>query len=182
MRIIGGQLKGRKFNPKADKWPTRPTTDYAKEALFNILQNNYQFASLKVLDLFGGTGNITFEFASRGCPVIKYVEKFRPAVSFVKKTSKELDLDDQIEVISADVFRFILSEDAKYDIVFADPPYNHPRLSELPDHIFDSGIVAENGIVIVEHDQSNDFSRHERLKEIRKYGSSRFSIFREIES
>ena len=104
MRIIGGKFKGRRFNPPAKNWPTRPTTDYAKEGLFNILMNNVDFKTLKVLDLFGGTGNHSYEFISRGCTDVTYVDKFQGCISFVKKLSKELKIDDYIKIVKSDVF------------------------------------------------------------------------------
>ncbi|MEL6276840.1 MAG: RsmD family RNA methyltransferase, partial [Bacteroidota bacterium] len=107
MRIIGGQFKGRRFHPPADKWPTRPTTDYAKEGLFNILQNRLDFSSLRVLDLFGGTGSHDYEFISRGCKDVTYVDRHGPAVAFVKKTIATLGVEDHITIFKMDVFRFL---------------------------------------------------------------------------
>src|SRR5210317_2001209 len=107
MRIISGKFKGRHFYPPADKWPTRPTTDFAKEGLFNILQNHLDFAELKVLDLFGGTGNHSYEFISRGCMDVTYVDKFGACVKFVYQTVKKLDIEDCIKIVRYDVFKFI---------------------------------------------------------------------------
>ena len=107
MRIISGQFKGRRFSPPASKWPTRPTTDFAKEGLFNILQNNLNFEEIKVLDLFGGTGSHSYEFISRGCRDVTYVDQFAGCVKFVKKTAEQLDIQDFIKVVNSDVFKFI---------------------------------------------------------------------------
>ncbi|MCB0458370.1 MAG: RsmD family RNA methyltransferase, partial [Flavobacteriaceae bacterium] len=107
MRIVGGKFKSRRFNPPAKNWPTRPTTDFAKEGLFNILLNHWDFESIKVLDLFGGTGSHSYEFISRGCCDVTYVDKFPGCVAFVKKTAKELDIEKCIHIIKGDVFKFI---------------------------------------------------------------------------
>ncbi|MCB0706191.1 MAG: RsmD family RNA methyltransferase [Saprospiraceae bacterium] len=126
MRIIGGTFKGRRFNPPANKWPTRPTTDYAKEALFNILYNRLDFESLKVLDLFGGTGNHSYEWISRGCRSVTYVDQFAPAVAFAKKISATLQIEEFIQIHKAEVFKFIQKDSNTYDLIFADPPYEMP--------------------------------------------------------
>lgn len=178
MRIVGGRLKGRRFKPKSDKWPTRPTTDFAKEALFNIIENRIDIATASVLDLFGGTGNITFEFTSRGAPSIQYVDNYKPAVLFVTKTISELGLTGQVAVSRNDVFKFLKQTKTQYDIVFADPPYSHKRLAELPQLVCDSGVIHEHSIIIIEHDQNNDFSKEAMFVEERRYGSARFSFFR----
>ena len=123
MRIIGGKFKGRRFNPPAKNWPTRPTTDYAKEGLFNILMNRFNFSELKVLDLFGGTGNHSYEFISRGCKDVTYVDKFYGCVAFVKKTAKELDIEDSIRIVKGDVFKFVSATNEKYDYIILEAYY-----------------------------------------------------------
>lgn len=177
MRIISGKLGGRRFNPPVNKWPTRPTTDYAKEALFNILQNMVDFRSIKVLDLFGGTGSLTFEFVSRGCDDVTYVEKFPSCLKYVKKVSEEFKVIDNISIIRSDVFKYIASCREKYDLIFADPPYALPTLASLPEKVFGTEILSENGILILEHDQKHSFGKHSFFKETRSYGGVYFSFF-----
>lgn len=178
MRIISGKFKSRRFYPPADKWPTRPTTDFAKEGLFNILQNRIDFEETKMLDLFGGTGNHSYEFISRGCKQVTYVDKFNGCVRFVKKTAKELKIEDQIRVYKMDVFKFISTTTEKYDYIFAGPPYPLPTLDTIPDQIFEYGLLAENGIFVLEHNPNHDFEQHPNFEQIRNYGKTLFSFFR----
>jgi 16S rRNA (guanine(966)-N(2))-methyltransferase RsmD len=177
MRIIGGKVKGRKFYPPAKNWPTRPTTDFSKEGLFNILNNNLDFEELKVLDLFGGTGNHSYEFISRGCTDVTYVDKFYGCVSFVKKTAQTLDIQDYIKIVKADVFKFIKTTTEKYDYIFAGPPYPLPTLDTIPDKIFEYDLLKENGWFVLEHNPNHDFTEHERFQMARNYGTTIFSFF-----
>ena len=177
MRIIGGQFKGRRFNPPAKNWPTRPTTDVAKEGLFNILMNQFNFSELKVLDLFGGTGNHSYEFISRGCTDVTYVDKFYGCVAFVKKTAKELDIEAYLNIIKGDVFKFISATNEKYDYIFAGPPYPLPNLDTIPDHIFQQGILEDEGWFVMEHNPNHDFKAHPNYLNERHYGKTIFSIF-----
>lgn len=177
MRIISGKLKGRRFHPPADKWPTRPTTDFAKEGLFNILQNRIDFEETKMLDLFGGTGSHSYEFLSRGCRDVTYVDQFYGCVKFVKKTADELAIADSLRVQKMDVFKFIAYTKETYDYIFAGPPYPLPQLATIPDLIFEHQLLNENGFFVVEHDQQNDFSEHTRFTELRKYAKTLFSFF-----
>jgi len=177
MRIISGQFKGRRFYPPADKWPTRPTTDYAKEGLFNILANRIDFEEIKVLDLFGGTGNHSYEFISRGCKNVTYVDKFGGAVTFVKKTAKELDIEDHINIFRSDVFKFITRTSQQYDYIFAGPPYGMPALDSIPNLIFEHNLLSEEGLFVLEHNPNHDFSQHPYLTEVRNYGKTLFSFF-----
>ena len=177
MRIIGGKFKGRRFNPPADNWPTRPTTDYSKEALFNILNNRFDFEEMKVLDLFGGTGNHTYEFVSRGCQDVTYVDKFPACVAFVRKTTKELGITDNIKIFQLDVFRFIGYATEQYDYVFAGPPYGLPTIDLLPNLVFEKNMVRQGGLFVLEHNQHHDFINHPNMVDIRKYGQTIFSFF-----
>jgi 16S rRNA (guanine966-N2)-methyltransferase len=177
MRIIGGQFKGRRFHPPADKWPTRPTTDFAKEGLFNILANRLDFEAIKVLDLFGGTGNHSYEFISRGCQDVTYVDKFPGCVQFVRKLSKELNIEANIQILKMDVFRFIQKTTEQYDYIFAGPPYPLPTLDTIPDEVFAHGLLKEGGLFVLEHNPNHDFSDHPHFKEIRSYGKTLFSFF-----
>ena len=177
MRIIGGFLKGRRFYPPADNWPTRPTTDYAKEGLFNILNNRIDFSEIKVLDLFGGTGNHSFELISRGCTDITYVDKFPPCVQFVTKTAREWKIEDAIHIHKSDVFKFIEWTTEKYDFIFAGPPYGLPNLETIPDLIFKNELLKEEGLFILEHNPHHAFPKHPHFEEARHYGKTIFSFF-----
>jgi len=180
MRIIGGTLKGRKFYPPADKWPTRPTTDYAKEGLYNILQNRIDFEETRMLDLFGGTGNQSFEAISRGCQDVTYVDKHRPAVRFAKQTAAEFDIADSIKVITMDVKRFIKINHDPWDYIFAGPPYPLPWLDQIPNLVFENKLVAEYGLFVLEHNPKHNFEEHPNFKSIRSYGQTKFSFFKNI--
>lgn len=178
MRIIGGTFKGRRFSPPAKNWPTRPTTDFAKEGLFNILQNHFDFEALKMLDLFGGTGNHCYEFISRGCTSTTYVDKFPAAAAFVKKIARELDIESKIRIIRTDVFKFISYTDEQYDYIFAGPPYALPTIDSIPDLIFKEGLLAENGWLVLEHNPNHNFEDHPRCFQVRSYGKTIFSFFK----
>lgn len=177
MRIIGGKFKGRRFRPPADKWPTRPTTDIAKEGLFNILHNRLDFSAIRMLDLFGGTGNHCYECISRGCEDATYVDKFGPAIHFVRKTAQELEITEQLRIVRADVFKFLQQDTKMYDYIFAGPPYPLRTIPELPQLIFDSGRLAPTGLLIVEHNPNHDFRAHSHYQEERNYGKTIFSFF-----
>ena len=180
MRIISGIFKGRKFYPPAKNWPTRPTTDFAKEGLFNILMNRLDFTKVKMLDLFGGTGNHCYEFISRGGDNVTYVDKFGPAVQFVREVSTQLDVSEKVKIVKLDVFKFIKTCREKYDYIFAGPPYPLPTLSKIPDEIFTNGLLADDGIFVLEHDLSHNFEQHPNYVESRSYGLAVFSFFENI--
>jgi 16S rRNA (guanine(966)-N(2))-methyltransferase RsmD len=176
MRIISGKYKGRRITaPK--NLPIRPTTDKAKEALFNILQNQFYLPELKVLDLFTGSGGISYEFASRGSKDIQAIDSHFPVTKFVKKISNEFDFP--IKVIKYDAKRFLEKTTDTYDIIFADPPYNFTpdELNELVNIAFERNLINENGLFILEHIDRYNFDDHPFFKESRKYGLSRFSFF-----
>jgi 16S rRNA (guanine966-N2)-methyltransferase len=177
MRIIAGKFKGRKFYPPADKWPTRPTTDFAKEGLFNIINNNFHFEDLRVLDLFGGTGNHSYEFISRGCEDVTYVDKFPSCVKFVKESAKILEIEDKINIIRADVFKFIESSHSQWNYIFAVTPYGLGSLDSIPDLIFEKKMLKEEGWFVLEHNPNHNFKNHPHLHDIRNYGKTIFSIF-----
>lgn len=176
MRIIGGIFKSRSFSP-GKNFKARPTTDFARENLFNILDNRYIFDNKRVLDLFSGTGCISFEFVSRGCRDVTSVELDRFHHAFICSVIKKLDINNIVKAINGDVFKFIDRSSEKYDIIFADPPYQMDRITELPDLIFNSNLLSEEGLLILEHGKSNDFYVHPHFKEVRAYGSVRFSFF-----
>ena len=178
MRIIGGTLKGRRFTPPADKWPTRPTTDYAKEGLFNILSNILDFESVSMLDLFGGTGSHCYEFVSRGCQDVTYVDKFPACVKFVRKTTEQLAIDDRIRIVQMDVFRFMENTSGTYDYIFAGPPYQLPTIDTIPDLIFKHEMLNEGGLFVMEHNPNHEFLEHPCLVDVRNYGKTIFSFFK----
>lgn len=175
MRIIGGSLKGRRFNPPKNL-PVRPTTDMAKEALFNIVQHKIDFEDLKVLDLFSGTGNISLEFASRNAVQVIAVDLNYGCVNYLKNTAKECNLH-QIKVFKADVFKYLSSETAQYDFIFADPPYDISRIPEIAQLVFDRNLLSENGILVIEHQSMQNLGAHPNFVEKRQYGYSTFSFF-----
>jgi len=175
MRIISGVYKGRTIHaPK--KLPVRPTTDFAKESLFNILNNKIDFENLKVLDLFCGTGNITYEFVSRGSNDITCIDLNYDCCNFIKKTLQELNFGGA-RVIKMNVFSFLKNDLSKYDLIFADPPYDLEEMKSIPDIVFEKKLLKEDGILIVEHGEYTDFTAHTNFKEHRKYGNVNFSFF-----
>ena len=176
MRIICGAYKNKQI--VADSRLTlRPTTDFAKEGLFNILSNRYDFEEIEVLDLFSGTGSISYEFASRGCGTIHAVEMDPRHVAFIRNTSRKLEFN-QIRVIRNDVFHFLSICKEQYDIVFADPPYDLRHIEKIPDLIFEHDILKTDGIFILEHSKRNDFTGHDYLFDKRRYGNVHFSFFK----
>ena len=175
MRIIGGKIGGLRLNPPSNL-PVRPTTDIAKEALFNILQNRLEFDSLNCLDLFAGTGNISFELASRGVEHVDSVDLHFKCVQYIMDTAKKMKLE-QIKAKKADVFKFITSCKSTYDLIFADPPYDIPKLPQLPKLIFENNLLNDNGLLIVEHPSTRQMEEHPNFIETRKYGYSSFSFY-----
>lgn len=176
MRIIGGSLGGRRINPPANMPHTRPTTDIAREGLFNILGNNLDFTTLRTLDLFGGTGTISFELASRGVPEATIVEKDPAMYSFIRKTAEELGLR-HLNIVKSDVFAFISGCREKYDLIFAGPPYSLGNIDDLPSLIFEKGLLAPKGWFILEHTPRNNFQAFPHYRTERNYGTTIFSIF-----
>jgi 16S rRNA (guanine(966)-N(2))-methyltransferase RsmD len=176
MRIIGGEHGGRKFNPPNNMPYTRPTTDIAKEGLFNVLQNNLDFDEIKTLDLFGGTGSISYELASRGVTDLTIVEKDVAMYEFIKKTSAALKLEN-FKVIKMDVFKFILNCSDKFDFIFAGPPYALTTINDLPKLIFEKQLLNKDGWFVLEHTPRNDYKNFHYYKSERNYGSTIFSTF-----
>lgn len=175
MRIISGKYGRRRFDvPK--NITARPTTDFARENIFNVLENFEGFEGKTACDLFAGTGAVSFEFLSRGCSRVTAVEKAPVQASFIKKVAQTLG-DENITIIRGDVFRFIEEDTGSYDYVFADPPYDHPRFDEIPGLILNSGLVKSGTIVIIEHSKQKDFSQLPGFNQRRAYGSVNFSIF-----
>jgi len=177
MRIISGKYKGRRITaPK--KLPVRPTTDMAKESLFNILNNQYYFDEISVLDLFSGTGNISYEFASRGTENITAVDADYGCIKFINQTSEAFEMP--IEAIKSDAFKYLERTKTKHDIIFADPPYDFPveEFAKIPKLIFANGLLEEDGLLIVEHSKHTDLSDIAKFDISRHYGGNVFSFFR----
>ncbi len=176
MRIIGGEHGGRKFNPPNKMPHTRPTTDIAKEGLFNIMQNSLDFSNLKTLDLFGGTGSISYELASRGVPDLTIVEKDAAMYEFIKNTTLALKLEN-FNIFKMDVFRFIQQCTDKFDFIFAGPPYALTTIDDLPKNIFEKQLLQKNGWFVLEHTPKNDYKSYPFYNSERNYGTTVFSIF-----
>ena len=176
MRIISGKNRGKRLMAP-QKLPVRPTTDFAKEALFNILNNHYYFDEISVLDLFSGTGSISYEFASRGCQDITSVDGHNGCVQFIKKVATELDFP--ITALKMDVYEYLKREHRAYDIIFADPPYDFSieQFSEIAELCFEKGLVTEEGMLIIEHSKHTDLSELSHFSYNKKYGGSVFSFF-----
>lgn len=176
MRIISGSYRGKHIHPPKN-FKARPTTDFAKESLFNILLNHYDMEELDVLDLFSGTGSISYEFVSRGARSVVAVEKDQGHSNFVRSTCRDLEMD-VVNVIRGDVFKYLKRPYQSFDIIFADPPYDHPELDKLPDLIFSTEILAKEGTFILEHPGTFSFSSHAHFQETRKYGGVNFTFFK----
>jgi 16S rRNA (guanine(966)-N(2))-methyltransferase RsmD len=164
LRIIGGTYKGRSI-PVPRSFKARPTTDFAREGLFNVLANTYHFNDLMVLDLFAGTGSIGLEFASRGAARVDMVEINARTTSFLQRTIRQLGME------------YLMHCRTSYDLVFADPPYDLEIIPTLPEIVLNAKILVEDGWFILEHGRENSFAHHPQFQELRKYGSVHFSIF-----
>ena len=176
MRIIRGFLKSRRFSvPK--NFPSRPTTDFAKEGLFNVLENSYTLKDLSILDLCAGTGNISLEFASREAGKITSVDTNYNCCKFINQLVKEHNLTDVVNVVKADVRDYIKKCEQKYNLVFVDPPYEIAFYTQLVEGIFEREILKENGLLIIEHGKKTDFSMHPRFTKLKNYGNVNFSFF-----
>ena len=176
MRIISGIHGGRKISPPAKMPYTRPTTDIAKEGLFNILQNNLDIASLKTLDLFAGTGAISYELASRGVEDVTVVEKDSNMYEFIKRTNAILGFEN-FKVLKSDVFKYIENCTEKYDLIFAGPPYALTSIDDLPGLVFEKKILNTAGWFVMEHTPRNDYKKTAHYRTERNYGTTIFSIF-----
>ena len=176
MRIVSGKFRGIRFEPPKDI-TARPTTDFAKENIFNVLGNLIDFEGLRVLDLFAGTGSISYEFLSRGAESVTAIEMSQTHINFIQKTAQKLKIDN-LTIYRSDVFRFLQKASASYDVVFADPPYQMPNISDLPTLVLEAGVLKEEGIFLLEHGRQNDFSCNPRLFDSRHYGNVHFSLFR----
>jgi 16S rRNA (guanine966-N2)-methyltransferase len=178
LRIIGGKYKGRRIVPPGN-FKARPTTDFAREGLFNILNNRVNFETISVLDLFAGTGSISFEFASRGAVSVHLIEKDPRHISGIKRIIKDIELEN-IKTVHIDVKAYLKTCSFKYDIVFADPPYDLKWLKELPDLITQAAVLKEDGFFVLEHPKALTFAGHKLFFEHRNYGGVNFSFFKPL--
>lgn len=176
MRIIRGKYGRRRFDVPTNI-TARPTTDFARENIFNVLENLLDFEGLSALDLFAGTGAVSFEFLSRGCASVTAVEKASTQYNFIRKVAQTL-ADPAMHVVRGDALRFVESSVSSFDIVFADPPYDLPGFGEIPQKVLNSKLLRKDSIFIIEHSRNHDFSQLPHFVEHRAYGSVNFSIFR----
>lgn len=175
MRIIRGRYQRRQIVATTNL-PVRPTTDMAKESLFNILENYYDFEEIEALDLFAGTGNISYELVSRGCPKVVSVDIDPGCVKFIRETASKLDMKELLAVRS-DVYRFVASNKTQYDLIFADPPYDNVDYEQLVQAIFENNLLRENGMFVLEHSKRINFEEHPHFMEQRHYGKVNFTFF-----
>jgi len=175
MRIIGGQWRGRRLQIPSKSWPVRPTTDFAREALFNILDNRLDYEHASALDLFGGTGIHCVELASRGCLDITYVDRYRESVRFMQSLVKEWDLP--LKVVQSDVLRFIRDATRQWDYIFADPPYEMKGIESFPGFVLEHHLLTPEGFFVLEHISTKVFDQTPGFREARHYGQSVFSFF-----
>lgn len=174
MRIIGGSYKGKTIRVPKDL-PVRPTTDFAKEGLFNILSNRLDLSSLSILDLFSGTGHISLEFASRGAKEIVAVDKHFKCAGFLRSAAKEMNFN--INVVKDDVFHFLKGCSSPFDLIFADPPYDLKEIPDIHRLVFEKKLLKQEGILIIEHGPKTDLKDLEGFSQHRKYGNVNFSFF-----
>ena len=177
MRIVSGKHRG-KFIKAPVNIPSRPTTDMAKESLFNILNNSIYFDEVSVLDLYAGTGNISYEFLSRGSERVLAIDKHPGCVSFIMKMAKELDAEAELDVHKTNVMNYLKRGSEKFDIIFADPPYEYPEYDDLINLVFDQQSLKEDGLFILEHDFKQDFKSSPYFDKHKKYGNVNFSFFK----
>ncbi len=176
MRIISGDLGGRRINPPAQMPHTRPTTDIAKEGLFNILQNRMSFEGIRTLDLFGGTGSISYELASRGASALTIIEKDAQMYNFIKKSIATLNIENAT-VLMMDVFQYIASCTEQFNFIFAGPPYALTTIDELPKQIMTKGLLLPKGYFVLEHTPRNNYESYAGFAFQRNYGATVFSFF-----
>jgi len=175
MRVVSGKYKSRRFSPPKN-FPSRPTTDSAKEGLFNILTNRLDFEDAEVLDLFAGTGNISLEFLSRGAKSVLSIDSHFVSFKFMKKSMHEVGAENW-KVIKNDVFKYVPKLDREFDIVFADPPFGLENIYDIPVLVLESTLLKDDGLLIIEHGRETDFSKKPHFENMRNYGGVNFSFF-----
>ena len=176
MRIVSGKFKGLRFEPPKDI-TARPTTDFAKESLFNVLNKYTDFEDISVLDLFAGTGSISYEFISRGAKYVTAIEMSNTQIEFIKKTCNKLKISN-LHVYKSEVFRYLEKCAEQYYFIFADPPFQMKGIEEIPNLIFNNNLLKPNGIFALEHGKNINFTQHKNFLEERKYGNVHFSLFK----
>ena len=176
MRITGGAWRGRRLKP-LKSFKGRPTTDFAREGLFNLLRSRVKLDEARVLDLFAGTGMVGMECASRGAASVTAIEKQRQACSYIKGCYEDLGYEGAVTVLNINVFKYIKSAVASFDLVFADPPYDLKNLAKIPESVLTSGVLAHDGLFVLEHGDSYNFNGTQGFVEMRKYGHVHFSFF-----
>lgn len=175
MRIISGKYKGRRIAAPSNI-TARPTTDFAKEGLFNLLNNRIDFEGIDVLDLFAGTGSISIEFVSRDCKSVISIEQNDRHCAFIRKVCTELKITN-LSLMKTDVFKFIASCHTQFDMIFADPPYELDKIAEIPNLIFGKNLLKADGLFVLEHSSKTDFTNHPNFVDHRNYGNVNFSFF-----
>ena len=175
MRIISGTFKGRRISPPGNI-TARPTTDFAKEGLFNLLNNRIDFEDIDVLDMFAGTGGIGIEFVSRGCNSVISIEQNDKHCAFIRKICTELKISN-LSVIRTDCMKFISSCHSSFDMIFADPPYELEQIPLIPDLVFSHKLLKQDGLFVLEHSAKNNFEKHSNFVDHRNYGNVNFSFF-----
>ena len=178
MRIVGGTFSGRRFNPPA-KIPARPTTEVAKEGLFNTLYNMIELEGITTLDLFGGTGSISYELASRGAEDLTLVERDAVSIDFIKKTAEALGIKDKLNIVRGDVFKFMQQSTRQYDFIFAGPPYALQNIDDIPMLVFEKQMLAPGGVFVHEHTPRNDYQQHPNFQRMKNYGTTIFTFFKQ---
>jgi len=176
MRIVGGEFSGRRFSPPSGI-PARPTTDVAKEGLFNTLEHMMDLEGIKTCDIFGGTGSISYELASRGAADLTIIERDGTSIDFIRKTAAALGIASKMQIIKGDVFRFMKSSRDQYDFIFAGPPYALQNIDDLPLLVFEKSMLKPGGIFVLEHTPRNDYQRHPCFQRMKNYGTTVFSFF-----
>lgn len=176
MRIVGGRLGGRRFSPPATI-PARPTTDLAREGLFNTLNNLIDFEGCNALELFAGTGSVSYELISRGAATVTMVEQDAASVIFIKKTAQDFGITEQMKIIRGDAIQVLQTAASPFDFIFADPPYSFPLMDQLPQLIIDRRLLGEDGIFVLEHDYRHGYAQHPHFLRSKKYGDTIFTFF-----
>ena len=176
MRIIGGKFKSRRYStPK--NFPSRPTTDFAKEGLFNILENKIYFDELSVLDLCAGSGSISFEFLSRGVSKVTAIDQNYNCIRHLNEVTDKLNCKESISIIKGDIIKFLIKTDASFDLIFADPPYDYKEHEQIAEIVFDRSLLTDNGMLIIEHGDKTSLEDRTHFQFMRIYGKVRFSFF-----
>lgn len=177
MRIISGSHRGKKIKAP-DNLPVRPTTDFAKESLFNILNNYFYFDGISILDLFAGTGNISYEFAARGAISVISVDNSTSCTNFIQQTAQSLSFEN-LKVVNSDAITYLKRTSQPFNVIFADPPYDWDKYEIIPELVFEKQLLLPDGFLVIEHSISIDFQSHPKLYQQRNYGKVNFSIFAE---